>query len=94
MKRQSVFVDYALIILGAFIMGFAIKNLYDPINLVTGGVTGIAIVMKSVAGVPLWLTNTLCNMEAKRMAFYQADFGCHGGAVRLTFGDPGDGVFD
>ena len=62
MKRQSVFVDYALIILGAFIMGFAIKNLYDPINLVTGGVTGIAIVMKSVAGVPLWLTNTLCNI--------------------------------
>jgi len=61
-KRQSVFVDYALIILGAFIMGFAIKNLYDPINLVTGGVTGIAIVMKSVAGVPLWLTNTLCNI--------------------------------
>lgn len=43
MKRQSVFVDYALIILGAFIMGFAIKNLYDPINLVTGGVTGIAM---------------------------------------------------
>ena len=62
MKRQSVFVDYALIILGAFIMGCALKNLYDPINLVTGGVTGIAIVMKSVAGVPLWLTNTLCNI--------------------------------
>lgn len=54
--------DYALIILGAFVMGFAIKNLYDPINLVTGGVTGIAIVMKKVAGFPLWLTNTLCNI--------------------------------
>ena len=62
MKKQSGFMDYALIILGAFVMGFAIKNLYDPINLVTGGVTGIAIVMKKVAGFPLWLTNTLCNI--------------------------------
>lgn len=62
MKKYPEFVDYVLIILGAFVMGFAIKNLYDPINLVTGGVTGIAIVMKSIAGIPLWLTNTLCNI--------------------------------
>lgn len=54
--------DYLLIVAGAFIMGFAIKNLYDPMNLVTGGVSGIAIIMKSVAGIPLWLTNTLCNI--------------------------------
>ena len=54
MKKQSVFIDYGLIIFGAFVMGFAIKNLYDPINLVTGGVTGIAIVVKSVARIP-WM---------------------------------------
>lgn len=69
MKKQSVFLDYVLIILGAFVMGFAIKNLYDPINLVTGGVTGIAIVMKSVANLPLWLTNTLCNIPLFFMAW-------------------------
>ncbi|MCI8837926.1 MAG: YitT family protein [Hungatella sp.] len=62
MRKYPEFVEYVLIILGAFVMGFAIKNLYDPISLVTGGVTGIAIVMKSVAGIPLWLTNTLCNI--------------------------------
>lgn len=27
---------YAVIIFAAFLMGFAIKNLYDPVNLVTG----------------------------------------------------------
>jgi uncharacterized membrane-anchored protein YitT (DUF2179 family) len=43
-------------------MGFAIKNMFDPISLVTGGVTGIAIILKSLAGIPLWLTNTLCNI--------------------------------
>lgn len=62
MKKYSTVAEYLLIVLGAFAMGFAIKNLYDPINLVTGGVTGIAIIMKNVAGVPLWLTNTLCNI--------------------------------
>ena len=36
---------YAVIIFAAFLMGFAIKNLYDPVNLVTGGVSGMATVV-------------------------------------------------
>lgn len=62
MKKSSAVTDYFWIILGAFAMGFAIKNLYDPVNLVTGGVTGIAIILKDAADVPLWLANTLCNI--------------------------------
>lgn len=62
MKNRPVWVDYVLIVVGAFIMGFAIKNMYDPVNLVTGGVSGIAIIMKSVAGIPLWMTNTALNI--------------------------------
>ena len=33
MKKRPVWVDYTMIIIGAFIMGFAIKNMYDPVNL-------------------------------------------------------------
>lgn len=62
MKKYSVFTQYMLIIAGAFIMGFAIKNMYDPISLVTGGVSGVAIILKSIAGIPLWVTNTACNI--------------------------------
>lgn len=54
--------EYAVIVLGAFIMGFAIKNIYDPANLVTGGVSGIAIIVKNLLGIPLWLTNTMLNI--------------------------------
>ena len=43
-------------------MGFAIKNMYDPVNLVTGGVSGVAIIMKELARVPLWVTNTVLNI--------------------------------
>lgn len=64
-RRVRVFkavAPYILIILGSFIMGFAIKNMYDPVNLVTGGVSGIAIIVKGVTGLPLWLTNTALNI--------------------------------
>ena len=59
MKKRPVWVDYTMIIVGAFIMGFAIKNMYDPVNLVTGGVSGVAIIMKELARVPLWVSNTV-----------------------------------
>ena len=62
MKKRTAAMDYLLLIAGAFIIGFAIKNIYDPLNLVTGGVSGLAIVIKSKVGVPLWLTNTLLNI--------------------------------
>lgn len=54
--------DYAMIIIGSFIMGFSIKNIYEPVNLVTGGVSGIAIIFKNLAGIPLWATNTVLNI--------------------------------
>ncbi|MCD8224513.1 MAG: YitT family protein [Clostridiales bacterium] len=62
MGKNRTFRDYALIIIGAFIMGFAIKNIYDPAGLVTGGFSGIAIIVKDRIGVPLWLTNTALNV--------------------------------
>lgn len=62
MRKRPVWVDYVLIILGAFLMGFAIKNMYDPVGLVTGGVSGIAIIAKNLADIPLWITNTVLNI--------------------------------
>lgn len=51
-----------MIIAGSFVMGFAIKNMYDPVSLVTGGVSGIAIIFKNLFSVPLWVTNTVLNI--------------------------------
>lgn len=62
LKRKSPAFEYAVILLGAIIMGFAIKNIYAPVNLVTGGVSGIAIILRAKAGIPLWVTNTVLNI--------------------------------
>lgn len=61
-RGRSLVRDYVLILIGASIMGFAIKNIYDPIGLVTGGASGVAIILKKQFGVPLWLTNTAINI--------------------------------
>lgn len=62
LHKNSIVRDYVLIVIGAFIMGFAIKNIYDPVGLVTGGVSGIAIILKDQFDVPLWMTNTALNI--------------------------------
>ena len=61
-KKRTAAQDYLIIVLGAFIMGFAIKNIYDPQGLVTGGVSGLAIILKDQAGIPLWITNIFVNV--------------------------------
>ncbi|MFQ9509578.1 MAG: YitT family protein [Lachnospiraceae bacterium] len=60
--------SYFYILLGTLLVAFSIKVLYDPIGLVTGGISGIAIIIKEITknlipgGVPLWLTNFVLNV--------------------------------
>lgn len=60
--------NYFLIVLGTCLMSISIANIYDQVGLVTGGFTGIAIVIKTLTGnvfaggVPLWLTNAVLNI--------------------------------
>lgn len=60
--KRKIARDYLLITIGTFLIAFAIKNIYDPMGLVTGGVSGIAVILKEIADVPLWVTNTVLNI--------------------------------
>lgn len=67
-KRKNLLRDYAFIIFGTFLMGIAYNCIYDQIGLVTGGFTGIGIIVKSISGgivsggIPLWVTNLALNV--------------------------------
>lgn len=61
LKRNPV-LEYGCMLAGTLLIGIAIKNIYDPVSMVTGGVSGIAIIIKELWGVPLWLTNTILNI--------------------------------
>ena len=68
--------DYLLIVTGTWMMGLAVNIVYEPMNLVTGGVSGLAIVVKSLTGplipggIPIWLTNACVNVPLFAAAFH------------------------
>lgn len=67
--------QYLLLIVGTFLMGIAYKCIYDTAGMVTGGFSGIAIIVKNQTqgmiegGVPLWLTNTILNVPVFIVAY-------------------------
>lgn len=69
MRNKSAAVDYGMIVIGTVLMSMGIKNIFDPANMVTGGVTGAAIIFKEIWNVPLWLSNTLLNIPLFIAAF-------------------------
>lgn len=74
-KKHSVVSSYLLIILGTGMMAIAYQCVLDPIGLVTGGFTGLGIIIRNLTldvvegGVPLWVTNTALNIPVFILAY-------------------------
>ena len=68
MNSRPWYVDYLFIFMGTGIMALAIQCIFEPIGRVTGGFSGIAIIIRKMTagivegGVPLWLTNIALNV--------------------------------
>ncbi|MDD5939431.1 MAG: YitT family protein [Lachnospiraceae bacterium] len=68
--------DLVIIALGSTIVAFATKYLLDPAGLVTGGVSGLSIIIKYLTGhytafeVPLWMSNFVLNVPIFLFAIY------------------------
>lgn len=66
--QKESFRDYLLITIGTIILACGINMFFEKQNLVTGGVTGLAIVIKYISsgmfdgGIPLWFTNIVLNV--------------------------------
>ena len=60
--------EYAIIFMGTALMSVAINSVFDAAGMVTGGFSGIAILVKSWTqglvdgGIPLWVTNFALNV--------------------------------
>lgn len=72
--KKSTVKDYIFLILGTALVAASIQCIYDPISLVTGGFTGIAIIVKEITenffdgGIPLWFTNLVLNIPVFLLA--------------------------
>ena len=67
-SNRHPLLDFFMIVIGTTLLAISINLFFDPLELVTGGVTGIAIVLKSVTldfvdgGIPIYLTNLVVNI--------------------------------
>lgn len=74
MKSKAM--HYVFVIIGTVLMAVSIRLVYEPMGMVTGGVTGLAIVIKELTsfiikgGVPLWVTNIILNIPLIILAVY------------------------
>ena len=81
-KRSPVW-DYILMLVGTALIAVSIQCVYDPVSMVTGGFTGLAIIIKDVTGylipggIPLWLGEPctqcaafFCSFKDQRKTFY------------------------
>lgn len=54
--------DYIVITIGAFLMAVAVVVYFDAIGIVSGGITGIGIILRKLVGIPIWLVNIALNL--------------------------------
>lgn len=66
-KRKPI-IDYFIIIVGVTLLAIGLNMFFIPLDLVTGGVTGLAIIIKKLTenivpgGVEPWITNIIVNI--------------------------------
>lgn len=68
LNSRPWYIDFLFVFAGTGLMGLAIACIYEPVGLVTGGFSGIAIIIRKMTsgivdgGIPLWLTNLVLNV--------------------------------
>lgn len=60
--RLGVVYDYALVLIGSLLVALGTNMFFVPNNVVSGGVTGISIIIHSLAGTPVGLVVLLLNL--------------------------------
>ena len=92
--------NYFLILLGTALMAIAIQWIFDRVGLITGGFTGLTIIIRNLTeallpgGIPLWLTNIVLNIPIflypvwKKL--YRENGLCNHFAFGVALSDTGD----
>jgi len=66
---------YLIIVLGSILIALSVNLVYEPMGLVTGGVSGLGIVVKKLTepiikgGIPIYLFTILCNVPLFFISF-------------------------
>lgn len=75
-KKYKKIYEYAWVVAGTGCLAFAIQCLYEPVELVTGGFTGLSIIIKNITsgwlegGIPLWFSNLILNIPVFIIGYF------------------------
>lgn len=75
MWKKDIFMTYFFILIGTFIMAVAANFFYESNHIITGGFTGLGIVIRYLSGkffnykIPLWMTNLILNVPLLILGF-------------------------
>ena len=74
---RSFLTDSLCVLMGTAVLAFSIRAVFDPMSMVTGGFSGIAILASFISGgrIPLWLTNLVLNAPLFLIAWQQKEWG-------------------
>ena len=99
-KHKKAIIDYALIVFGTFLFSYAIIAFWVPHGMVTGGISGLAIIVLEYTDrlgfpIPVWLTNLALNIplfvvgykSIPRAYFYRSIFAFFVMTVSLFLAD-------
>ena len=74
-SKRNFIIDYLLIIVGVTLLAISLNVFFEPMEMVIGGVTGLAIIIKRATtglvdgGIPLYITNIMINIPLFVIAF-------------------------
>ena len=76
-RTKKGLLDLLLLLAGTLLLAFAVKCIYEPLDMVTGGFSGLAILIKAVTehmvpgGIPLGVSSLLLNIPVFLWAFWK-----------------------
>ena len=59
---KKIIRSYSMITVGTFHMAIGTRLIYEPLSMVTGGFSGVGIILHSLFGIPVWATTFLLNV--------------------------------
>ncbi len=60
--RENRVLQYITMIFGTFLMAVSVVMFFDTMEIVVGGVTGVAVIFKSLYNMPMWLSSAVINV--------------------------------
>lgn len=67
--NNSTFKKYLLITIGVLLLAAALQFFYYPNGIAAGGVSGLALIVNTVTGIPAGIVMTICNVVLFTLAF-------------------------